>query len=333
MNKALFPITVAALSWLMSCGSPPSPSSSPLPAPPPPQVRVVASTTPEAPKSPPPAKETAATPCPSQLLPAECPYVGSYKQGSMESLFELLLFDDHRFCFGGMVGSADMLLTGHWGLDEKVERGIVLREQKTGETFWVEARDEGILDQSSKVVFSLSMGINELDSSPVFAMGATDTPPSTMRPVFGTSNSSYQYYYDLPPVSRKNARFAFVGDLVRRTPEAPVRLRVLVFEVPPTALLRIGCNPKPELRLFDRHYELADGKLMIGRRVFGAHTPLTPSLVESARKACKLDEPPEPPGNRTRRGATETWTVLSPIRILDLDPSVIQGKPWFRHDK
>jgi hypothetical protein len=250
----------------------------------------------------------------------------------MDSLFELLLFDDRRFCFGGMVGSADMLLTGRWGLDEDKGQGIVLREQKTSESFWAEARDEGILDQSSKVVFSLSGSIVESNAGPVFAMGTTDAPPSTMRPVFGTGGASYRYY-DLPPVSRKNARFAFVGDLVRESLGAPLRLRVLVFEVPPTALLRIGGNPKPDLRLFDRHSELVDGKLLIGRNVFGAHTPLTPPLVESARKACKLDEPPEPPGNRTSRGETETWTVLRPLRVLDLELSVMQGKPWFRNEK
>lgn len=330
MNKAHFPITVAALGWLMSCGGLPSPSSSPRPAPP--QIRVATSATPEAPKSPPSTEETAATPCPSQLQPSECPYVGSYKFGGMESLFQLLLFDDHRFCFGGMVGSSDMLRTGRWGVDEKVGQGIILREQKAGESFWAEAREEGILDQSSKVIFSLVSDV-AYASSPVFAVGATDTPPPTMRPVFGGGTGPSQHYNDLPPVSRKNARFAFVGGLTRRAPEAPVRLRVLVFEVPPTALLRVGCNPDPDLRLFDRHSELVDAKLMIGKRVIGEHTPLTPPLVESARKACKLDEPAEPPRNRLRRGATETWTVLSPIRIHELEPSVVQGKPWFRNEK
>ncbi len=264
----------------------------------------------------------------SGLSPSEKIYVGGYRQGSVDVLSRLVLLDDHTYCFGVTGGSLDLLTAGHWKSNPDKESGISLSEVRPASALFP-VRIKTTKDQGDKVAFVIH-GYSMSDARhPVFALSASDSLPTSMRPLFVAGKSNWSDRYNLPPVKPDLARFFYIGHYETDKYGKPARVKVFQYALGNGNTVLIGYDQNQGRPLMNMTAKLVDNVLHIDGQRFGKKDPLPPEVFSSVREECT-----KPVFQAARNEEKKNNdTSPAPIKSFYLDSKAIQGAPWFAKDR
>lgn len=266
--------------------------------------------------------------------PVDSDFVGIYNQGRMESLAQVVLLDDHTFCYALMAGNLDLIKAGRWKAGN-AQGTIDLEEIRPDSP--VHPAVGRVLDRLGEPKVGINFDGHSLSGarSPVFAVTRAETPPATFRPLFGKENSRWSWArtYALPLMDPGEARYFFIGDIEVDFYERPKRLRVTQYAIGRYDTIRIGFDrirSEPPLRMTMR---LAQDALWMGDENFGTRKPLTPEIVVEVREHC-INPALRPDQTfsaqaEEQQHLPENEELLTPIRTIYLDVAAIAGRPFF----
>lgn len=267
------------------------------------------------------------------LTPGEQPYPGGYTSGSVDTVSQIMLLDDHTFCFRFMGGALDMLVAGHWKALPGKDAGVRLQEvRRPAPLFPAFAKAR----PGSDVVFDFHGYTLGEARSPVFAVSATATWPEQLRPLFAEGRESWAESYPLPAMPMAAARYFYIGQVETDARGRPSQLRVTQYQVPAALLggkVRLGFDTQQARPALDLVAVLKGERLQVDGQPFGRREALTPVQVGEIRSACVA--PVLNPGKgRAPEGADEEDAprervpVLVPRGSKLLPLSSRQGTPW-----
>lgn len=266
------------------------------------------------------------------LMPEEKPYPGGYTSGSVDTVSQIMLLDDHTFCFRFMGGALDMLVAGHWKALPGKDAGIRLQEvRKPAPQFPAFAKPR----PGSDVVFDFHGYTLGEARSPVFAVSATAAWPEQLRPLFAETDS-WAESYPLPAMPTATARYFYIGQVEVDARGRPTQLRVTQYQLPaalPGGLVRLGFDTQQARPALDLVAVLKGERLQVDGQPFGRREALTPVQVGEIRSACVA--PVLNPGKaRAPEDADEEDSPRERIPALVprgsklLPLSSMQGTPW-----
>lgn len=256
-------------------------------------------------------------------------YPGTYSSGGVDSVQQLVLLEDHTFCYAVMAGSLDLMAGGHWQDAVNPADGIELQEVKAKRTVFPALLSEASADKG-KVSFDFHGHSFSAAELAAFSFSDSDTNPVTMRPLFPEDKNGWSPSYALPSMDAEKARYVFLAHAVPRSydNQQPDGLSVTVYSLEAMGgEVRIGFDrvqAMPALRL---HAQLLDDELSLQGEPFGNREPLTADLADAVRRDCitpalSNDQPTtETPQPGIRR--------LVPLRSFTLPLDAVQGTPWF----
>jgi hypothetical protein len=257
------------------------------------------------------------------LTPAEKAFVGEYQGGSVDTLAQLALLDDNTFCFAFMGGSLDLLAAGRW----KAEGAGIRLLQVRPETPLFPAFARKVEAQGAMVAFDFHGHSLSDARAPVFAVSADDTPPSTLRPLFGEKHNSWAESYQLPPMPAGTVRYFYLGDLVEDSPGKAPAVKVVQYRLEGANSVRVGFDNLQAMPPMDQHGELRGDVLHLDGSRMGKRRPLAAEAAEQARTHCI--QPALHPGAVRPSAEDIRNQPLPPAKTFTLKPSAIQGKPLF----
>ena len=256
-------------------------------------------------------------------------YAGSYSSGGVDSVQQLMLLEDHTFCYAVMAGSLDLLAGGRWQEAKNPADGIDLQEVKAKRPVFPAILNE-TTSEKGKVTFDFDGHSFSGASLAAFAVSGSDTPPATMRPLFQEDKNGWSPSYALPGVEAAKARYFFLAHAVPRMDgereQAAVSVTVYALDGN-SGDLRIGFDrvqAMPALRL---RAQLQGEELSLEGEPFGSREPLTPDLAEGIRRDCIT--PALSSGEPTMEAREPGVRRLVPLRSFTLPVDAIQGTPWF----
>ena len=259
---------------------------------------------------------------------AQPEYAGSYSRGSVDTVEQLVLLEDHTFCYAVMAGSLDLLAGGRWEDSTNPAAGIELREVKADRPVFPVIFKQASTDKH-KVIFDFH-GYSLSDAGlATFAVSDTDSPPAAMRPLFPEGKTSWSSSYPLPPIESGKARYFFIGHATQDegNPQQPHVLSVTVYKLDSGGQVRIGFDRAQATPPLNLRAELHEGALLLQGEVFGNRDALTAGLAEAVRRDCIT------PVLSTAKPATDNLEPgvrrLLPLRRVDLPIIAVQGEPWF----
>lgn len=273
----------------------------------------------------------------------EQPFVGDYHSKTVDSVAQLVLLDDNRFCFAFMGGSMDIVSAGLWRAAPG--GGIRLQEVRPDRTlFPVLVRAGSAQQAAGSVVFDFQGHALSQAQAPVFAMAEDERPPATLRPLFPTSHNRWAASYTLPAVPATSARYFYLGDAAD-APGAGGRaqpVKVTQYRLEPAAgeanggsdtaasVVRVGFNAAQAMPLLTPAAQLRDGTLFLEGDRFGPRKPLTPQLEKDVRETCinpVLDAAQSAPTGGP--GESRGVQTLVPVKTFTLPATAVQGAPYF----
>ena len=256
-------------------------------------------------------------------------YAGSYSSGGVDSVQQLMLLEDHTFCYAVMAGSLDLLAGGHWQEATNPADGIDLQEVKAKRTAFPAILNEAT-SEKGKVAFDFDGHSFSGAALAAFAVSGSDSPPATMRPLFPEDKNGWSPSYPLPAVEAAKARYFFLAHAVPRVDgeREPATVSVTVYVLDGNSGdVRIGFDrvqAMPALRL---RAQLQGEELSLEGEPFGSREPLAPDLADGVRRDCITPAlSSEEPAMETREPGVRR---LVPLRSFTLPVDAIQGTPWF----
>lgn len=156
---------------------------------------------------------------------AEEPFTGMYQSGGVDSVSQLMLMDNQKFCFALSAGSLDMLTGGSWQKITQDENHITLQltEQKmplsdvvvianpqVDESTLADAQKE---TGSKRVLFFTAPALeNALGTmNPLIGFSHTTQFSGKLKPAYQESNGGTPMYVHL--AIPQNARYLFIGSI------------------------------------------------------------------------------------------------------------------------
>lgn len=280
-----------------------------------------------------------------KLTPAEKAYVGGYTQGSVDAVTRIVLLDDRTFCFAFTGGALDLLAAGHWRSNPGANAGITLQEVRTEQTLFP-AFIKTEKTAGDTVVFNFdAYSLSDAESA-VFAVSATDEAPTTMRPVFSSSNKSWPMRYTLPPMNAANVRNFYIGYAESDKYNRPVRLNVVQYKLTGGNSVLIGFNRVQAMPLIKMSAKLVDNVLHVDRDVFGKRDVLPAEVMQDVRETC-IDPVLKPNTARAAENCAgkrdadceeeaseeDNGAMMVPVKSFHMELKAIHGAPWIDRDK
>ena len=277
-----------------------------------------------------------------KLSQAEKSYVGGYTQGGVDAVTRIVLLDDRTFCFAFTGGALDLLAAGHWRSNPGKDAGIMLEEVRAEQTLFPALIEEKSVPGDT-VVFSFDAFSLSNAESAVFAVSANDEAPTTMRPLFSSSDNSWPSRYTLPPMKAAKARNFYIGYAVGDNFNRATRLHVVQYTVSGGSAVLIGFNHIQATPLIKMSAKLVGNVLHVGRDAFGKRHRLPAEVMNDVRNSC-IDPVLRPDTAHQENCSAEqdencnsseysSGAMLTPVNILHMDLKAVAGRPWINRDK
>lgn len=276
----------------------------------------------------------------------ESTFVGSYRQGSVDALSELVLFDDNTFCYALTAGAMDKLVFGRWATMRSSKashdlKSIYLIEERApnAPTYPIVASQLKRLNQQVEIVFD-GRTMSEA-SSPVFALSSTNAVPMTFRPLFVNNMDSWAESYFYTHIQADQAKYLFIGDFPTDASGRPQnKLRVFQYKLDSKFdTYRVYLNmavASPELRFTAK---ITDGILSVDGERWSAKQNKSQEWLTEAKATCQAarnnatslstssDQDTDAVSTGAQQGAAAH--VIKPFKTLQLEKKVIVGQAVF----
>jgi hypothetical protein len=254
---------------------------------------------------------------------AEASYVGEYRGGSVDSVSQLALLGDNTFCFAFSGGSLDMVMAGRWKAEGT---GVRLQQVRQDQTlFPVFARKASTL--GTTVEFDFHGQTLSHARAPVFAVSVDDTPPTTLRPLFGEDHNTWSESYPLPALPAESVRYFYLGDVVEEAPGKPPVVKVVQYRLDGANSVRVGFDQLQAMPLMDQRAELKGDMLFLSGSRLGKRRALSPEVEQAVRTGCIVPAlNPDSPRPALKKGQSKP---LEPLKTFTVSVSAIAGKPFF----
>jgi hypothetical protein len=260
---------------------------------------------------------------PHAATPAEVSYVGDYRGGSVDTVSQLALLDDNTFCFALSGGALDMVIAGRW---KSEGTGVRLQQVRQDQTlFPVFTRKASTL--GTMVEFDFHGQTLSNARAPVFAVSVDDTPPTTLRPLFGKDHNTWSESYPLPALPAESVRYFYLGDVVEEAPGKPPVVKVVQYRLDGANSVRVGFDQLQAMPLMDQRAELKGDMLFLSGSRMGKRRVLSLEVEQAVRTGCILPAlNPDSPRPALRKGQS---MPLEPLKTFTVSVSAIAGKPFF----
>lgn len=259
---------------------------------------------------------------------AQPEYAGSYTRGSVDTMEQLVLLEDHTFCYAVMAGSLDMLAGGRWQDAADPAGGIELREVKPERSVFPAIVNEAYAEDG-KVSFDFH-GYSFSDAAlAAFAVSDNDRPPAVMPPLFPEEKSGWSSSYALPAIETSKARYFFIAHAIQDedNDRQPHALSVTAYALEGSGQVRIGFDRVQAMPPLNLRAALHEGELLVQGDSFGHRDALTPDLADAVRRDCITPAlSTQPPAMQNLEPGVRP---LLPLRSFTLPISAVQGEPWF----
>ncbi|WP_374536842.1 hypothetical protein [Chitinimonas taiwanensis] len=262
------------------------------------------------------------------LSAAEQAFVGEYTQSSVDTLAQLLLTDDHTFCYSFMGGARDRLLAGHWQAVPGQASRIRLTEQRASQPLFPVLLS-ATPGEAGKVQFDFHGYSLSEANRPGFAIGTDENLPGALRPLFVEDKSSWSESYPTPALAKAQARYFYLGQLELTPSGQPGLLKVSQYPLKPGQQLRVGFDAAQAEPLLDAEAELKRDTLYIQGGRFGHRQPAEAELVAQAREYCIQPILANKPAPDSEPDSGTAGQMLKPLRQFTLPASALQGAVWF----
>ncbi|WP_442681370.1 hypothetical protein ACSBM8_09470 [Sphingomonas sp. ASY06-1R] len=220
---------------------------------------------------------------------------GMYRNGSVDSIEQLLILPEGSFCYAVTAGSLDLLAAGRW-----VAKGdaIVLREVRPVSppivVIWqasTRAQDRG------KILFEFSGRTFGAEGDFLFGTAEDDQLPKDMRPLFADdANGFAPFYEEARPLGAKTFALAYrPQDLPSDGPYTIVQYRLPAVPAGSGLHLRLYYDRDATRPSIDLTATMKDGAIMIDDRSFGKPGPITDGSRATCVDALKKAESGEAP--------------------------------------
>lgn len=252
-------------------------------------------------------------------------YVGIYSKSDMESLSQIVLLDDHTFCYGFMGGSLDLLAAGRWRRAEGKQPGIVLHEVRANSVLFPVFAQQ-TKQQDGMIHFDFDGYSLSEANGPVFATAAEDVQPTVFRPMFDEDKYSWAETYSFPPVDKSEAAYFYIGQI-----EEDIgwqRLHIFQYQIADDIdTIRIGFDSRqasPKLKL---SAHLSGNILHVDGQEFGEKSPLTEDILNEVKEGCI-----NPVFAADADSGSENKTLLVPVKDFYLNMNSASSDPIFNQE-
>src|SRR5690554_2224743 len=252
-------------------------------------------------------------------------YVGIYSKSEMESLSQIVLLDDHTFCFGFMGGSLDFLAAGRWQRAEGKQRGIVLHEVRANSSL-LPVLAQHTKQQDGMIHFDFDDYSMSEANGPVVATAAEDVQPTVFRPMFDEDKYSWAETYSFPPVDKSEAAYFYIGQI-----EEDIgwqRLHIFQYQIADDIdTIRIGFDSRqasPKLKL---SAHLSGNFLHVDGQEFGEKSQLTQDILNDVKEGCI-----SPVLAADADSSSKNKALLVPVKDFYLNMDSVSSEPIFNQE-
>ncbi len=159
----------------------------------------------------------------------EASYTGGYTKSDMESVSQLMILEDHTFCYLFMGGSVDLAAVGYWKLNSNQGAGIVLNEVRLQtQIFPVYIKKAKSEDNKVRFIFDGYSMSNA--NRAVFTISKTDNIPTQFRPLFEEGQSYWREEYELPLMDAGDIKYFYLGFVEVDRFDNPLKLQVFQYK-------------------------------------------------------------------------------------------------------
>lgn len=269
----------------------------------------------------------------------ESTFVGSYRQGSVDVLSELVLFKDNAFCYSVTAGALDQMITGRWAALRAAKesadlRGIYLTEIRptNAPTYPVVGSLLKRANNKIEIVFD-GRSLSEA-YSPVFAVSNSDVLPETFKPLFSDNMGSWAESYFYPQIQADQAKYLYIGDMPADANGRPQKLQVVQYKLDSKFdTYRIYfdmATARPALNLTAK---FIDGVLVVDGQRWGVKKVQTQKWMDEAKATCAAASgsaaSPDSENGKSESAKQALLNLVVPVKIYQLDKKVVAGQAIF----
>jgi len=264
-------------------------------------------------------------------------YVGGYAHNSVDTASQLVILDDHSFCYAFVGGSLDKLIAGRWKSSSSGQSIRLQQVRPSGPLFPAWGQQDSARTGDGLVFEFHGYSLAEA-KAPVFAVAPQGDRPKRLRPLFVADRSSGKDYYSLP-MPRAKLRDFYIGDVELDARGQPSRLRVTQYRLPKGNRIRLAFDTEQVEPPLDLRARLVGEVLEVNGERFGQREALEADEIQVARERCIAPVLSGATGKKPQAEAHEdaddedVWgrdkELLRPVRTFYLKPDAIQGEPWF----
>lgn len=251
-------------------------------------------------------------------------YVGIYNKSEVDSLSQIVLLEDHTFCYAFMGGALDFFAAGHWQ-SAKGKPGITLHEVRANSVLF-----PVLAEQSEQQDGMIRFGFDGYSLSeayaPVFATAADDAQPKVFQPLFDEDMNSWAESYSLPPVDKTEAAYFYLGQ-VEEDKAGSQRLHVFQYQVGDGVnIIRIGFDNRQATPKLSLSANLtADNLLEVDGQAFGEKKPLTEDILRDVKEGCI-----NPVLAAKVTDENKNKNFIEPVKDFYVDMDAVAGEPIFK---
>jgi hypothetical protein len=268
----------------------------------------------------------------------ESTFVGSYRQGSVDVMSELVLFKDNTFCYSVMAGALDQMITGRWAALRAAKesadlRGIYLSEIRptNAPTYPVVGSHLKRANNKIEIVFD-GRSLSEA-YSPVFAISNSEVLPETFKPLFSDNMGSWAESYFYPQIQTDQAKYLYIGDMPVDANGRPQKLQVVQYKLDSKFdTYRVYfdmATARPSLNLTAK---FTDGVLVVEGQRWGVKKVQPQKWMDEAKAACAVaaGSASNPDSDSHSEGEKQALlNLVVPVKTFQLDKKVMVGQAIF----
>jgi hypothetical protein len=274
----------------------------------------------------------------------ESSFVGSYRQGSVDVMSELVLFKDNTFCYSVAAGALDQMMTGRWAALRAAKesadlRGIYLTEIRPSNapTYPVVGSHLKRANNKIEIVFD-GRSLSEA-YSPVFAVSNSEVLPETFKPLFSDNMDSWAESYFYPQIQPDQAKYLYIGDMPVDANGRPQKLQVVQYKLDSKFdTYRVYfdmATARPALNLTAK---FTDGVLVVNGQRWGVKKVQPQKWMDEAKATCStaagIASSPDSEGGKSEGAKSEEvkqalLNLAVPLKTYQLDKKVIAGQAIF----
>jgi hypothetical protein len=268
----------------------------------------------------------------------ESSFVGSYRQGSVDVLSELVLFKDNTFCYSVTAGALDQMMTGRWAALRAAKesadlRGIYLTEIRppNATTYPVVGSYLKRANNKIEIVFD-GRSLSEA-YSPVFAVSNSEVMPETFKPLFSDNMGSWAESYFYPQMQADQAKYLYIGDMPVDANGRPQKLQVVQYKLDSKFdTYRVYfdmATARPTLNLTAK---FTDGVLVVDGQRWGVKRVQPQKWMDEAKATCADatgSASASNPDSHSERTKQALLNLVAPLKTYQLDKKAMVGQAFF----